>query len=122
MLVPTGAEGKYEYDPSIPAGSGGGGGGGGGGGSLLCNAEFVSMEPMKLVLDKTFREIYTAAGTMPVFIKIFMDMGEQSVITTIFVNNLTCIPDQSFFAVNVDNQDVQQFVASSMDDYPVYEQ
>ena len=25
MLVPTGAEGKYEYDPSIPAGSGGGG-------------------------------------------------------------------------------------------------
>lgn len=28
MLVPTGAEGKYEYDPSIPAGSGGGGGGG----------------------------------------------------------------------------------------------
>lgn len=26
MLVPTGAEGKYEYDPSIPAGSGGGGG------------------------------------------------------------------------------------------------
>lgn len=30
MLVPTGAEGKYEYDPSIPAGSGGGGGGGGG--------------------------------------------------------------------------------------------
>ena len=27
MLVPTGAEGKYEYDPSIPAGSGGGGGG-----------------------------------------------------------------------------------------------
>ena len=29
MLVPTGAEGKYEYDPSIPAGSGGGGGGGG---------------------------------------------------------------------------------------------
>ena len=30
MLVPTGAEGKYEYDPSIPAPSGGGGGGGGG--------------------------------------------------------------------------------------------
>jgi hypothetical protein len=25
MLVPTGAEGKYEYDPSIPEGSGGGG-------------------------------------------------------------------------------------------------
>lgn len=43
MLVPTGAEGKYEYDPSIPAGSGGGGGGGGGDFSYI-NVTFINSD------------------------------------------------------------------------------
>lgn len=42
MLVPTGAEGKYEYDPSIPAGSGGGGGGGGGGDLSSATVTFIN--------------------------------------------------------------------------------
>lgn len=123
MLVPIpGSNGSYEYDPSIPEGSGGGGGGGGGGGSLLCKAEFISMDPMKLILDKTFREILTAAETMPVFIMGSMDMGGQSSISTFFVKNVLCIPEESFYGVNVDSQEMNQFKASSMDDYPVFEQ
>lgn len=121
MLVPIpGSNGSYEYDPSIPEGSGGGGGGGGG--TLICKAEIISMEPMKLILDKTFREIYTAAETMPVFIILSVDMGGESSILTLFVNNVVSVPGESFYGVNVDSQEINQFHASSIDDYPVFEQ
>lgn len=51
MLVPTGAEGKYEYDPSVPAGTGGGGGSGSG--EML----IVHQDEDTGALDMTWKQI-----------------------------------------------------------------
>ena len=65
MLVPTGAEGKYEYDPSIPAGSGGGGGGGEST-NLYVRIDYKDDEGIN-VCNKTYNEIvnaYKAGGAV----------------------------------------------------------
>lgn len=67
MLVPTGAEGKYEYDPSIPEGSGGGGGGGGGESTNLYVRIDYKEDEETNVCNKTYNEIinvYKAGGAV----------------------------------------------------------
>lgn len=70
MLVPTGAEGKYEYDPSIPAGSGGGGGGGGG--------DFSTAKVTFINSDDT--KVYTVA-------KLVMIRGSYMEVENLTVNS-----------------------------------
>lgn len=123
MLVPIpGSDGSYTYDPSVPAPSGGGGGGGGGGdGSFVCNANFVSMDPLRIELDKTYREIITAFETMPVFVCLVMDEGGASIITMIRIKD-AAYGDDIGYLMNTDNNMAQQFVADSMDGYPYFAQ
>lgn len=57
MLEPTGKQGSYTYDPSVPAGTGGGGGSGSGGGLVIHQDEDTG------TLDATWKQIDDALAS-----------------------------------------------------------
>lgn len=107
MLVPTGAEGKYEYDPSIPAGSGGGGGSGSGG-TLA-----VEEDHLTGALTKTWQEIFDALekGWYVSIVALLSegDVSEEQIFTAGVGEN------DSYVVVTSNNT----YGTSSKDGYPV---
>ena len=77
MLVPTGAEGKYEYDPSIPAGSGGGGGGGGSSDFSSAKVTFLNSAPTTYYEVATYGIFNDAVSTE--ILTVTFDGQEQTV-------------------------------------------
>ena len=106
MLEPTGKQGSYTYDPSVPAGTGGGGGSGSGG-TLA-----VEEDSQTGALTKTWQEIFDALSK-GWYVAIVGTLGEDIVTTEqVFAAGL----ENDEYAVTT-NQNT--FKASSKDGYPV---
>ena len=107
MLEPTGKQGSYTYDPSVPAGTGGGGGSGSG--EML----IVHQDEDTGALDMTWKQIDDALKK-GLFVCI---MGEdygghqiQLIISTGYYSD-----DGKYF---VSDMNTAQFVTESQDGYP----
>lgn len=119
MLVPIpGSNGSYEYDPSIPEGSGGGGGGGGG-------AVIISVDMDTGTLNKTVAEIRAAAMESYVAIGIVdPDTGEDVYFPYSMSAQMADGPHIGEYMVCFFSYDGQMQIfgyAPTLNDYPVME-